>query len=55
MILKGMKFFLQEEYPTYHPYPGWIEQSPEDWWNAVIHGLDTLEEEFKSSTNWRSV
>ena len=28
----------REEYPTYYPYPGWIEQSPEDWWNAVIHG-----------------
>ncbi|MGI6750049.1 MAG: xylulokinase [Atribacter sp.] len=32
----------REEYPTYYPYPGWIEQSPEDWWNAVIHGLDTF-------------
>ena len=32
----------REEYPTYHPLPGWIEQSPEDWWNAVIHGLNTF-------------
>ena len=32
----------REEYPTYHPYSGWIEQSPEDWWKAVIRGLDTF-------------
>lgn len=18
-------------YPTYYPYPGWVEQDPEDW------------------------
>ena len=24
-----------EEYPTHHPQPGWAEQIPEDWYNAV--------------------
>lgn len=29
------------EYPLSQPYPGWAEQEPEDWWNAVcetVHG-----------------
>jgi len=28
-----------EEYPLYSPYPGWSEQDPEDWWNAVLASL----------------
>ncbi len=24
------------------PYPGWSEQNPEDWWNAVLQTLDDL-------------
>ena len=23
------------EYPTSYPQPGFVEQDPEDWWNAV--------------------
>lgn len=23
------------EYPTYYPRPGWVEQDPEDWWDAA--------------------
>lgn len=23
------------EYPTYYPAPGWVEQAPSDYWNAV--------------------
>ena len=23
------------EYPVFYPHPGWAEQKPEDWWNAV--------------------
>ena len=22
------------EYPLYHIRPGWVEQQPEDWWQA---------------------
>ena len=25
----------RQEYPMYHPHPGWAEQDPLDWWNAV--------------------
>ena len=24
-----------KEHPTYYPHPGWAEQNPFDWWNAV--------------------
>ncbi len=25
----------EERYPTRHPHPGWAEQSPTDWWEAL--------------------
>ena len=28
-----------QEYPLYTPQPGWAEQNPEDWWQAVLRGL----------------
>ena len=24
-----------EEYEVFYPQPGWAEQNPDDWWNAV--------------------
>jgi len=24
-------------YETYYPKPGWVEQRPEDWWQAFVH------------------
>ncbi len=29
-------------YPTYRPQPGWVEQSPADWWQAMIAALDQV-------------
>ena len=29
-------------YPLYTPKPGWAEQNPEDWWQAVLVGLKTI-------------
>lgn len=26
-------------YPVYYPHPGWVEQNPCDWWNAVCNGV----------------
>ncbi len=26
---------VTENYPTYYPYPAWVEQDPEDYWRAV--------------------
>ena len=31
-----------EEYPISFPKPGWSEQNPEDWYNAVIEGIKKL-------------
>ncbi|MBR2839246.1 MAG: xylulokinase [Kiritimatiellae bacterium] len=30
------------EYPTYHDRPGWSEQEPQDWWNALCAALKKL-------------
>ena len=35
---------VSEEYPLYFPHPGWSEQKPEDWWEAVCRGLSALTE-----------
>ena len=33
-----------EEYQTLYPHPGWHEQRPEDWWQAVVNCTKTLTE-----------
>jgi len=30
------------EYPLYTPQPGWAEQNPIDWWNAVVQGTQKI-------------
>jgi len=29
-------------YPTYNPQPGWVEQEPEDYWNAIVANTKKL-------------
>ncbi len=31
-----------QEYPLYTIRPGWAEQQPKDWWEAVKHGLNEI-------------
>ncbi|MBQ6373889.1 MAG: xylulokinase [Clostridia bacterium] len=31
-----------QEYPLYTPKPGWAEQVPQDWWDAVVRGLRVI-------------
>ncbi|MDR1905603.1 MAG: FGGY-family carbohydrate kinase [Clostridiales bacterium] len=31
-----------ENYPTFYPYPAWVEQSPDDYWNAVCAASNRL-------------
>ena len=33
---------VSREYPLYFPHPGWSEQKPEDWWEAVKTGIKEL-------------
>ena len=33
---------VSKAYPLSNPRPGWSEQSPEDWWNGVLDGLNEL-------------
>lgn len=33
---------VSKEYPLYFPKPGWSEQNPEDWQQAVLEGLKVL-------------
>lgn len=34
-----------ESYPIYTPHPNWVEQNPEDYWNAVVKTTRTVLEE----------
>lgn len=36
-----------EEYPVYNPFPGWSEQNPRDWWNAVKNTLREVSRKLK--------
>ncbi len=40
---------FQNEYPLSFPQPGWSEQKPEDWWNAVVDGIKKLINGFDAS------
>ena len=33
---------VSKDYPLSNPQPGWSEQAPEDWWNAVCAGVEAL-------------
>lgn len=33
---------VTKEYPLSFPHPGWSEQRPEDWWDAVVTGVPEL-------------
>lgn len=33
---------VSREYPLYFPKPNYSEQNPEDWWSAVLSGIDEL-------------
>lgn len=37
------------DYPLIFPHPGWSEQNPSDWWNAVLTGVPSLLKGFDSS------
>jgi len=38
---------VKQHYPTNHPKPGYAEQNPEDWWNAVCATTQSVLKEAK--------
>lgn len=40
---------VSNEYPLSFPKPGWSEQKPEDWWDAVVDGIKKLVDGFDAS------
>ena len=44
-----LKRLSRKEYPLSFPHPGWSEQKPEDWWNAVVTGVPELLRGFDAS------
>lgn len=37
---------VSKSYNVSYPKPGWSEQSPEDWWSALVEGIGELTEGF---------
>lgn len=44
----------QRPYPTHRPEPGAAEQSPHDWWRAVVDGLGELSTQVPAR-QWRAI
>lgn len=40
---------VSNEYPLSFPQPGWSEQKPEDWWDAVVDGIKKLVDGYDAS------
>ena len=40
---------VSEHYDVEFPHPGWSQQRPEDWWEAVLQGIPALMEGFDAS------
>lgn len=45
----SIKNIVSKEYPLSFPHPGWSEQSPEDWWKAVVTGIKELVDGFDTT------
>ncbi|MDY3773723.1 MAG: xylulokinase, partial [Eubacterium sp.] len=43
----SIKNIVSKEYPLSFPNPGWSEQKPEDWWEAVVTGIKELTDGFE--------
>ncbi|MDD2427014.1 MAG: xylulokinase [Eubacteriales bacterium] len=44
-----------QEYPSYFPYPGWSEQNPEDWVQAVVNTIKSCIEQLGSAKDIQSI
>lgn len=41
---------VSRDYPLSFPKPGWSEQNPEDWWNAVVSGIQELTKDYDNDS-----
>ena len=37
-----IKNIVSKEYPLEFPHPGWSQQNPQDWWDAIVQGIPEL-------------
>lgn len=44
-----IKKIVSKEYPLHFPHPGWSEQDPSDWLDAVVKGIRKLTEDIDKS------
>ena len=44
-----------EEYPLFTPRPGWSEQEPEDWWQAVVSTVKEVTSGFDNTSDIKSI
>lgn len=52
LLMEGngkIRNIVSNEYPLSFPQPGWSEQKPEDWWDAVVDGIKKLVDGFDAS------
>ncbi len=45
-VVKGA---ATESYPVYYPHPGWAEQNPDEWWEAVCKAIKKMLREYEIS------
>ena len=43
---------VSREYPIAFPHPGWSEQNPADWWDAVCAGIPRASAPAARCTAW---
>jgi xylulokinase len=43
------------DYPMYTPQPGWVEQSPDDWWQAAILAVRQATSQLKNTSSLAAI
>ena len=48
--------YANGDYPVYYPREGWVQQNPEEWWQAVCGAIKEAKEKFPRSRlqEWES-
>ena len=46
---------VSEGYPVYYPHPGWAEQNPDEWWEAVCKAIWTVISSSGDGQSWSAI